>query len=224
MRYLDDAIDDGVAEVHVGVRHVQLGAQHHRALDGLRAVHVLKQPQVLLHGTVAERAGPSGLRGCALLLGNLFRRLLVNVGQSFLDEPYGEAPKMFEIVGGVVHVLPVEPEPLDVAHDVLHIFRVLLRGVGVVEAQVARAAELLCHAEVHADGLGVSDVDISVRLRREACLQSSTILACFQVFLHKLFYEAEAPFLLAFCHNLLFHCLFYFLSFISKLSTLPPLL
>ena len=41
--YLDDAVDDGVAEVHVGIRHIQFGTQHHRAFDSLRRVHLLKQ-------------------------------------------------------------------------------------------------------------------------------------------------------------------------------------
>ena len=42
-----------------------------------------------------------------------------------------------------------------------------LFGIGVVEAQVAFAAEFGGEAEVQADGFGVADVQIAVRLRGE---------------------------------------------------------
>ena len=112
---------------------------------------MLKQAQVLLDGTVAERAGHTGLRGRTFLLGYLLRGLLVDVCQALLDEPYGEVPQLLEVVGGIEDVLPVEAEPLDVAHDVLYIFRILLGGVGIVETQVTDASELLSSTEVHAD-------------------------------------------------------------------------
>ena len=68
---LDDAIDDRIAEVHVGVGHIQFGTQHHAALNSLGSVHLLKQAQVLLNRTIAERTGSTRLCGGTLLLGNL---------------------------------------------------------------------------------------------------------------------------------------------------------
>ena len=203
--YLYDAVDDGVAEVHVGIGHVEFGAQHHRPLYGLGRIHLLEETQVLLDGAVAEGTGPAGLRRRTLLLGNLFGCLLVDIGQALLDEPDGKVPELLEIVGGIVDVLPVESQPLDVAHDVLHIFRIFLGGVGVVEAKVADAAEFLGDAEVHTDGFGVADVDVSVGLWRESRLYASAVLACFQVFLYHLFHKTEA-FLLFTCRDIfLFH-------------------
>ena len=43
-----------------------------------------------------------------------------------------------------------------------------LVGVGVVEAQVAVAAELPGHAEIERDRLGVADVEVAVGLGRKA--------------------------------------------------------
>ena len=63
---------------------------------------------------------------------------------------------------------PVEAEPAHVALDGVDIFLLLLGRVGVVEAQIAMAAELLRHAEIQADRLGVADMQIAVRLRRKA--------------------------------------------------------
>ena len=109
----------------------------------------------------------------------------------------------------------MESQPLDVAHDVLHILCVLFRGVGVVEAQVALAAKLLRHAQVHADSLCMTDVYISVGLRWETRLQPTAVLACFQVLLHKLLHKAEALLLLlARCYVFCFHIRYILCSII----------
>ena len=64
---------------------------------------------------------------------------------------------------------PVEAEPANVALDGVDIFLLLLGRICVIEAQMTAAAEFLRHAEVQADRLGVTDVQVSVGLRREAC-------------------------------------------------------
>ena len=64
--------------------------------------------------------------------------------------------------------MPLEAEPADVRFDRVDVLDVLLEGVGVVEAEVAGAAVLLRDAEVQADRLGVADVEVAVRLGREA--------------------------------------------------------
>ena len=63
---------------------------------------------------------------------------------------------------------PVEAEPAHVVLDRVDVLLLLLRRVRVVEAEVAAAAELLRDAEVEADRLRVADVEVAVRLRREA--------------------------------------------------------
>ena len=105
-----------------------------------------------------------------------------------------------KVVGSVVYVAPFETEPRDVVEDVLNVLVVLLCRVGVFEAQVADTIVLLSHTEVHADSLGVSDVQIAVRLWREARLYASSVLALSEVLLDELLYETQI---------LLFYCLFF---------------
>jgi hypothetical protein len=50
------------------------------------------------------------------------------------------------------------------------VFGIFLRRVGVVETQVAAAAELGGDAEVQADRLGVADVQVAIGLRRKTRL------------------------------------------------------
>ena len=81
----------------------------------------------------------------------------------------GPLVELLEIVGRVIEVLaPVEAEPAHVALDGVDVFLLFLGRIGVVEAQVAAAAEFLRDAEIEADRLGVADVQIAVRLRRKA--------------------------------------------------------
>src|SRR5262249_13338762 len=63
---------------------------------------------------------------------------------------------------------PVEAQPANVLLDRIDVLLLLLDRVGVVEAQVAAAAELLGNPEVERDRLGVTDVEVPVRLGREA--------------------------------------------------------
>ena len=78
--------------------------------------------------------------------------------------------QLLKVVRRVIQVLvPVESQPLDVGQYGLDVFDVLARGVGVVKPHVAAGAGiLLAHAEVQADGLGMPDVQVAIRLRWKA--------------------------------------------------------
>ena len=205
MWYLNDAVHDRVTEVHVGVGHVEFGSEHHRSLYGLWCIHLLEQPQIFLHGAVTVGAGDTRGGRCTLLLSDLLSGLLVDVGIALLDHPNGEIPQLLEVVRGIVDMSPLEAEPLDVVEDVLDILGVFLRGVGVVEPQVADAIELLSHTEVHADGFGVSDMQIAVGLWREARLNASSVFTIGQILLDKLLHETQAMLLFAVLSLAIFH-------------------
>src|SRR5262249_15437629 len=63
---------------------------------------------------------------------------------------------------------PVEAEPVHILLDGVDIFLLLFRRIGVVEAQMATAAELLRDTEIEGNRLGVADVQIAAPLRRKA--------------------------------------------------------
>src|SRR4051812_37548635 len=63
---------------------------------------------------------------------------------------------------------PVEAEPADVLLDRVDVLLLLFDRVGVVEAQVTAAAEFPGDPEVERNRLWVADVEVSVRLGREA--------------------------------------------------------
>ena len=107
--------------------------------------------------------------------GHLLRRQLTDVGQTLLDEFYRVVVHLFEVVRRIVEpILPVIAQPLDVLLDGVHVLHIFLGGVGVIHAQVAQAVILLGGAEVHKDGLGVTDVEIAVGFRREPGMHFQT--------------------------------------------------
>ena len=220
MRSMDDAIHHRVAEVHVGISHVELCPEHHRAFYCLGSVHLLEEGEVFLNGSVAIWACLSRCCRRTFLLGNLLRCLLVDICHSLLDHPHGEVPQLLEIVAGVIYVAPFESEPLYVVEDRVNIFSIFLRGICVVKSQVAHAAISLSDAKVHADGLGMSDVNISVGLWRESCLDSATVFTLGQVGLNHLFHEAQAFLLFVFFNLLFCHICVFFIIFGAKIMYL----
>ena len=66
-----------------------------------------------------------------------------------------------------VLVGPTIDQPFHIGHDRIDILGFFLRRVGIVHADVANSAELVCDAEVEANRFRVTDVQISVRLGRE---------------------------------------------------------
>ena len=150
-------------------RHVDLRAQHVRAVGKLARAHPPKQIEVLLDRAVAIRAVAARLGQRAAILADLVGRQAVDVGLAVANQLLGVLVHLLEVIRGVEHPLaPVESEPAHVLLNRVHVLDVFLRRVGVVEAQVAEPAEFLGDAEVQADRLGVADVQIAVRLRRKA--------------------------------------------------------
>ncbi|MCY1429457.1 hypothetical protein D9M71_453750 [compost metagenome] len=163
-----NAVEDRVAQVHVRRGHVDLRPQRTGAVRELAGLHAREQVEVLLDGTVAERAVAAGLGQAAAIGARFFRRKVADIGLAGLDQVDGPFMQLVEIVGGVAHLArPLEAEPAHVALDGVDVFLVFLRRVGVVEAQVAIAAEFPGQAEIQADRLGVTDMQVAVGLRRE---------------------------------------------------------
>ena len=167
---VDDAVHDRVAEQHVRMGHVDLGAQHLGSVGELAVLHSREQIEVFLHRTVAPRRGRSRHGYRTAVFADLVLRLVVDIGQPLLDQYDGPFVELVEIVRRVTLQLPLEAEPLDVALDRVDVLHVLLDGVRVVEAQVALAAVFLRQSEVDADALGVADMQVTVRFGRETGL------------------------------------------------------
>ena len=166
---MQDAIEHGVAQVDVAGGHVDFRAQHARAVREFAGLHAPEQVEVFVHRAVAERRVLAGFRQRAALDADFLLRLVVDIGVAGLDQALRPVVQALEIVGGVIEIgSPVIAEPVHVGLDGIDIFLLFLGRVGVVEAQMALAGKLLRDAEIQGNRLGMADVQVAVRLRRES--------------------------------------------------------
>ena len=141
---VQNAVEHRIAQIDVARRHVDLGAQHARAVRELAGAHAAEQVEILLDAPLAKRAVLARLGQRAAVGAHLLLRLVVDIGLAGADQMLGPGVKLLEIVRGVVEVLaPVEAEPAHVALDRVDVFLLLLGRIGVVETQMAAAAEFL---------------------------------------------------------------------------------
>ena len=99
-----------------GRRHVDLGAQHARAVGELACAHAREEVEVLLDRPVAVGAVPAGLGERAAVFADLVGGQVVDVGLARPDQLDGPVVELLEVVRGVEEpVAPVEAEPADVA-------------------------------------------------------------------------------------------------------------
>ena len=144
VRRVQDAVEDGIAHVDVARRHVDTGTQDAGAVRELAHAHAAEEVEALLGraaavGAVAPRLGQGAPIGADLIGGEV-----VDIGLAGTNQVLGPFVEPLEIVGSEVEVLaPIEAHPAHVRLDALDILMLFLDRVGVVEAQVAAAAEFL---------------------------------------------------------------------------------
>ena len=171
-----DAVDGRVAQRHVGRCHrvfAHFRAQNVFAILVLAGTHVAEDCQRFLCRAVAERRVGARRAEVAAVFRHVVGILAVDVGVAGRDEILGHQVQLLEVIAGKIQValavlLPAETEPLDAVDDGVDVFLLFPGRVGVVEAQMAHALVVARHAEVQADRLGVADVQVAVRLGREA--------------------------------------------------------
>ena len=224
VRHVQDTIHNRVAEVHVGACHVYLGTENHLARFYVATVHLAEKAQALFCRTVAVGAVLSGFGRGAFLLGNLLRCLLINVCTACCYAPLGKIPKLLEIVAGIAYLAPFETKPFDIFFNGAYEFQILFLWICVIETEVAHTAIFLRHTEIYGNGLGVANVEVTVRLGRKTGLQPAPVQPFLQVVDYNLFNKAYA-FLFALlgfiCRN---HCSyvvfmlasFYYANIVNK--------
>ena len=167
-----NTVDDRIAHVHVRAGEVHLGTEALFAVGILAVAHFAEELHVLFDATVAVGARTAGLTGIvATVFLHLVAGQVFHVSLAHFDELFGKGVNLVVVVASEVFAaLPFKAEPLHVFADGVHVFHIFFSGIRVVEAEVRDTTEVLvlvCRTEVQADRLGVSDVDVAVRFRRE---------------------------------------------------------
>ncbi len=169
VRRVQDAIQDGVPQVHVAGSKVDLRPQHAGTIRKLAGAHIAKQVEICFHRTVAIGRSTARFGQRAAHRPHLVGGRVVDIGEAGTNEVLGPVVQRLEVVRRMVQMLaPVEAQPAHVPLDGVDVFLLLLHGIGIVEAKVAAAAVLDGKSEIQADRLCVAEMQIAVRFRRKA--------------------------------------------------------
>ena len=171
MMQMRHAVQNRISHVDVRARHVDLRAERLRPVRKLACPHALKEVEILLHGAVPVRIVPARLRQCAAVLPDFVRRQIGDICLPLADENQRDLIHFVKIVAGIEEAVPiVRTEPLHIPLNRIDEFILLLCRIRVVKAQAELSAVFLCDSIVQQNGLGMADVKVTVRLRREAGL------------------------------------------------------
>ena len=169
VRRVQDAVQDGVPQVHVAGSKVDLCPQHAGTIRKLARAHIAKQAEIYFHRTVAIGRSTARFSQRAAHRPHLVGGRVVDIGEAGANEVLCPVVQRLEIVRRMVQMLaPVEAKPVYVPLNGVDVFLLLLHGIGIVEAKMAAAAVLDAKSEIQADRLCVAEMQIAVRLRWKA--------------------------------------------------------
>ena len=169
-----DAIENRIAKIQVGRRHIDLGPQCFGSVWEFPFFHSGKEVQILFDRTIAIWAIATWLRQSSSVLAHLIRIKVANKGDPLANQLTCPVVKLFKIIGSVQQFIPLEAEPIDVRFDRIDVLLTFLGRIRIVEPKVAVPAVGFGQAEIEADTFGVPDVQIAVGLRRESRIDSPT--------------------------------------------------
>ena len=106
-----DAVHHRVAELHVLVLHVDLGAQHARPVGELAGAHATEQVEVLVDVAVAVRRLDARLAVAAALGADRLAVLIVDVRLAVPDQQFGPVVELLEVVAGVQRLARLVAQP-----------------------------------------------------------------------------------------------------------------
>ena len=163
-----NAVDRRVAQIEVGRRHIDFGAQGAAAIRELPVFHALEQIEVFLRRAAAVRAFAARLCQRATVFAHFIGRQIADIGLAVADELDRIFIALVKVIGAVKDRVRICAEPAQILLDRLDELRVLLDGIRVVVAQVEQPVIFLCDKIIDEDRLCAADMQIAVRLRREA--------------------------------------------------------
>jgi hypothetical protein len=118
------------------------------------------------------------------IFSNFLGGLAIYVGRSFLYERYGTGIETLEVGRGKEDSLPrIVTEPLHILLNGTNELIILRLGIGIVKTKIAVACgSHLGPLKVDTNRLGVTDMQVAIRLRWEAGLQTATVFLRTQIF------------------------------------------
>ncbi len=189
MIQMGDPVNDRVPHIDIRARHIDLRAEHAGAVLVSALLHFREELQILLNGAVTVRTVFAGFLQSTAVLPDLVRRQVADESKTFLNKKHCLLIHDVKIVRCEVQpVLKIRPEPSHIRLDGLHEFRFFLCRIRIVKSEIEFAVELLSGHIIKKDRLRVPDVQVAVRLGREA-RHDVIINAVCEILFNKIIYK-----------------------------------
>ena len=169
MLHMRHAINDGVTHIHIWRRHIDSGAQHLLAVLIRAVFHRFKQRKILFHASVGRWIFPARLRQSPSVCPDFIGRKIRNIGFALSNQRNGRFIHLSKIIGRKKQaVFPIRAKPLYVRLNRIDKFDLFFRRIRVIKAQVEGSAIFLCKPRIQQYGFRMSDMQITVWLRRKS--------------------------------------------------------
>ena len=145
-------VDHRITHVDIRGRHIDLGTQDLLAVLVFPVLHLFKEPQILLHRTVAVWAVLPGFLKSTTVFPDLVGRQVADECLPLPDQLDRTFIHHFKIIRRKIQVLlPVCAEPLHILLDRFHKLHILLGRIGVVEPQMKGSVIFLRQTRIQKD-------------------------------------------------------------------------
>ena len=161
-------VQNRVPQIDVRGGHIDFGAQHQLTVLILTGAHIAEQLKVFFYRTVTIGAVLARLFKRAAVLGHLIGSQRAHIGFALFNQLNGEVVNGVKIVRSVANLsAPFTTQPMNILLDGVNVLLGFLFRISIIKPQRAFAVKGFRNAEIQANGFGVADVQITVRLGRK---------------------------------------------------------
>ena len=183
MTCFQNSINSRITHVQIWRRHIDFCSQNVASFWKFAVTHPCKKVEIFLHWPLPVRTVFTWFGESAPEPSHFICIEVADIGLANFDQLDGIFIKLIKIVGGVKKIItPVKSQPFDIFKNGLYISILFLAGIGVVKTHMTDAGRVFQgDAEVEADGLGVTDMEETVWLRRKTSHQPTVIFVITQI-------------------------------------------
>ena len=169
MCHMCDTINNRVTHVHVRRSHIDFGTKDFLAISVFAFFHFFKKLKILFYRTVAVWAFLARLCQGSAVLTDFIGSQIADISFSLLDQFDSGFIHLSEIIGSEEKsVLPIGTKPFNVSLNRFYKLTFFFGRVGIIKTHIKLAIVFLSKSIIQKNGFGMSDMEVSIRLRWEA--------------------------------------------------------
>ena len=180
-------VDNRVTHVHIRRCHIDLCTENFFSVSVFALTHLLKKLQVLFYSTVSVWALFTWFCKSSSVLTDLVCSQVADKCLAFFDQLHSGLIHLVKIIRSKEKsVLPVSTKPFDISFNRFYKFTFFFCRVGIIKTHIKLAVVFLGKSVIQKNGFGMSDMEVSIRLRWEAGVYGIINTFC-KVFINDVF-------------------------------------